>query len=142
MVGAWSLLPPSSPRCILRPGGPRCVAAPVGRPFGAERTAYVATIAKTWPTVAELEATGDSVGCNEPVELLRSTLERLVDLDVGPSIVSAAEPLTLETLGALTRCLARIRFDLEHQLREVQAIEFMRDAMALEQGLEWNDDDA
>lgn len=94
------------------------------------------TTVKTWPTVAEFEAVADALGGdNAPyirIEGLTWQLERLVDLDVLPTLVDGVTPPTMETLGALTSCLARLRFDLEYALTRVRTMELQRDAMALE----------
>lgn len=94
----------------------------------------------TWPSAAELDILS---GCIEGVyprlEPLADALNRLVNLDSAPSVeeVSAAiergaEPLSLETVGALSSCLAKIRFDLEHLVGTVEHMERQRDVMALE----------
>lgn len=98
------------------------------------------TTAKAWPTVAELTATtitncmGDDDGPHIQIVRLREALESLLNLDVAPSVSRPpeAELLTLETVGALTSTLAKLRFDLEYALGEVREMELMRDAMALE----------
>lgn len=97
----------------------------------------------TWPTPAELHTIsgcmGGEDGAVDQIDCLKSTLSRLVNLDVAPSIEDVAdaiergsERLTLEHVGAVTSCLAKLRFDLEHALDDVLTMENQRDAMALE----------
>lgn len=94
----------------------------------------------TWPTHAELDALSDgSSAAMEPIEAVHGTLKGLVNLDVAPSIEDVrdaiergAEPLSLEHVGALTSCLAKLRFDVEWLCRELEAMERIRDVMALE----------
>lgn len=93
----------------------------------------------TWPTVAEIEAAAGCMaapdGCSGAylaIEELTEAFAPLVSLDVAPAITDDTEPLTIETLGALTSTLAKLRFDLEYALGDVRKLELQRDAMALE----------
>lgn len=97
----------------------------------------------TWPTSAELDSIGDCMGGEEGalarIMSLQEELDRRVNLDVSPSIEEVreaiergSEPLTLENVGAVASCLARLRLDLEFALGSVRAMETQRDAMALE----------
>lgn len=93
---------------------------------------------QTWPTVAEIAAVancmGGETGPHEQVLALRSSFDRLFDLDVAPSI-DEDDPPTLETIGVLSSTLAKLRFDLEYALDSVRHMERLRDVMALEAGL-------
>ncbi|MGI8421180.1 MAG: hypothetical protein ACR2MU_02800 [Gaiellaceae bacterium] len=91
----------------------------------------IAAPALTWPTVAELDAVvADGTRSSEAVELLGAQLLRLVD--VSPSILEGVEPLTFETLGALTAFISMSRLVLESDLREIEQMERIRDSIALE----------
>lgn len=92
------------------------------------------TATKAWPTPLEFARAGNSMGgrAHDQVEVLLARMSELMDLDVCPSIVEDAEPLTLETLGAFTACLAKLRLDLEYALAFIRTMELMRDAMATE----------
>ena len=102
----------------------------------------LSTAPLTWPTPAELDAIDDCMGGEggalDQIDRLHSLLRRFVSLGVCPSIEVAeaiergADPLTLETVGAVASCLAKLRHDLDFALDEVRTMEQMRDAMALE----------
>lgn len=99
----------------------------------------------TWPTTAELDkltACFEGDGADGPMQRicdLQDTLNRLINLDVAPSIEEVqdaiergAEPLTVEHVGALSSCLAKLRFDIDHMSDAVRDMERQRDVMALE----------
>lgn len=97
-----------------------------------------ATAPKTWPTLAEFEVVADCMGGDDPpyehLDGLASRIEKLGvgdDLD-GTAIPVSFEPITMETLGALTSCLAKVRMDLELALGTVSKMEGWRDELALE----------
>lgn len=96
-----------------------------------------ATAPKTWPTLAEFERIADCMGGDpapyEHLDGLASRLEKLVGVDDdGTVILGESEPMTMETLGGLTSCLARVRMDLELALGTVSKLEGWRDELALE----------
>lgn len=73
------------------------------------------------------------------VVTLQDKLDLLVNLNVAPSVEEVqeaiergAEPLTIEHVGALTSCLAKLRFDIDHIAGIVRAMERQRDMMAVE----------
>ena len=70
---------------------------------------------------------------------LQDTLNQLIDPDFAPAIEEVrdalkrgAEPLTVEHVGALSSCLAKLRFDIDHMQNAVRDMERQRDVMALE----------
>lgn len=97
----------------------------------------------TWPTTAELDAlTACFDGDDSPlarISDLHGSLKEMINLDVAPSIEDVrqaiergAEPLTVEHVGALSSCLAKLRCDVDFMLGEIRDMERQRDAMALE----------
>lgn len=75
---------------------------------------------------------GGKDGPHEQVGWLHDTLSPLLDLDAAPAIVNEADPPSLETVGALSSTLAKLRFDLQYALDSVRDMERFRDAVALE----------
>ncbi len=95
------------------------------------------TETKTWPTLDEIAFTTRATALEDDelyarIESLKHALERNIDMDFAPAILEDVEPPPMPMIGALTACLAKLRFDLEYALDAVATMERYRDVIALE----------
>jgi hypothetical protein len=96
-----------------------------------------------WPTGDDVTRALHELGRGvEQVDELAMELSRLVDVEIGPSVVEGAPRPSLSTLGSITTFVACVELDrgvLDATLRKLREI---RDGVGLEPGMLPEVDDA